>query len=57
MMYTVGINLVGVPGITVPIEKDSSTGMPIGLQLVGNTFEEQKLFDTALSLERAIAYS
>jgi aspartyl-tRNA(Asn)/glutamyl-tRNA(Gln) amidotransferase subunit A len=56
-MYTVGINLVGVPGITVPIEKDSSTGMPIGLQLVGNTFEEQKLFDTALSLERAIAYS
>ena len=53
--YTVGINLAGLPAISLPIEKTSSN-LPVGLQLIGNHFEEQTLFDGALSLEKAVAY-
>jgi aspartyl-tRNA(Asn)/glutamyl-tRNA(Gln) amidotransferase subunit A len=54
-MYTIAINLVGLPGISLPIKK-SSSGMPVGLQLVTDAFCEPKLFNIASSLERAINY-
>jgi len=56
-MYTIAVNLVGLPGISLPIMKDAATGMPVGLQLIGKAFDEQTLFDGAAGLERAVNYS
>ncbi len=55
-MFTVAINLVGLPGISVPIMRDSNHNMPIGLQLVTNSFNEETLFNCATGLERVINY-
>ncbi|DAB28890.1 MAG: glutaminyl-tRNA synthase (glutamine-hydrolyzing) subunit A [Sulfurimonas sp. RIFOXYD12_FULL_33_39] len=54
-LYTISINLAGLPALSLPISK-SSEGMPIGLQLIANAYEEQTLFDGALSLEKEISY-
>jgi aspartyl-tRNA(Asn)/glutamyl-tRNA(Gln) amidotransferase subunit A len=55
-MYTIAINLAGLPAISLPVAKDSE-GMPIGLQLIGKAFDEQAVFDGALSLEKAVNYT
>ena len=55
-MYTIGVNLAGLPAISLPVAKNSE-GMPIGLQLIGKAFNEQAVFDGALSLERAVNYT
>jgi len=52
-IYTISINLAGIPAISVPVAKNSD-GLPIGLQLIANKFEEQKLFDGALNLEKVV---
>ena len=52
-IYTISVNLAGLPAISLPVTKDSD-GMPIGLQLIGNSFDEQTLFDGALSFEKFI---
>src|SRR5207244_13028145 len=49
-IYTVTINLVGVPAISVPCGA-SSQGLPIGLQLIGNHFDEARLLNAAYSHE------
>lgn len=54
-IYTISVNLAGLPAISLPVDKDEE-GMPIGLQLIANAYEEQTLFDGALSLEKAINY-
>ncbi len=54
-MYTIAVNLVGLPAISLPIEKNSD-GMPVGLQLIGKAFDEQPIFNAALSLERAVNF-
>lgn len=53
-IYTIGVNLAGLPAICVPVDKAGA--LPIGLQLIGKHFDEQTLFDGALSLERSIGY-
>jgi len=55
-MYTIAINLAGLPALSLPVAKDGE-GMPIGLQLIGKAFNEQAVFDGALSLERAVNYT
>jgi len=55
-MYTIAINLAGLPAISLPVAKDAE-GMPIGLQLIGKAFDEQAVFDGALSLEKAVNYT
>ncbi len=55
-MYTIAINLAGLPALSLPVGFDSA-GMPIGLQLIGRAFDEQKIFDGALSLEQAIQFT
>ena len=49
-IYTVTINLVGVPAISIPCGQ-SSAGLPIGLQLIGNHFHEARLLNTAYAFE------
>jgi aspartyl-tRNA(Asn)/glutamyl-tRNA(Gln) amidotransferase subunit A len=45
-IYSVHANVAGIPGISVPCGVDK-TGLPIGLQLMANDFEESKLFQFA----------
>ena len=45
-IYTTSANLAGIPGINIPIGKDNK-GLPIGMQLLANQFEEEKLLNTA----------
>jgi aspartyl-tRNA(Asn)/glutamyl-tRNA(Gln) amidotransferase subunit A len=54
-IYTISVNLAGLPAISLPVSKDSS-GMPIGVQLIGKHFDEQTMFDGALSLEESVNY-
>ena len=55
-IYTISVNLAGLPAISVPVAKDSQN-MPIGLQLIAKAFDEQTLFDGALSLEKSVNYT
>jgi aspartyl-tRNA(Asn)/glutamyl-tRNA(Gln) amidotransferase subunit A len=49
-IYTVTVNLAGVPAISVPCGQ-SSAGLPIGLQLIGNHFDESRLLNAAYAHE------
>jgi len=49
-IFTISVNLAGLPAISVPIEKGDN-GMPIGVQLIANKFNEQTLLDGALNIE------
>jgi aspartyl-tRNA(Asn)/glutamyl-tRNA(Gln) amidotransferase subunit A len=49
-IYTVTVNLVGVPAISVPCGA-SSAGLPVGLQLIGNHFDEARLLNAAYAFE------
>lgn len=51
-IYTIAVNLAGLPAISVPCGEDSK-GLPIGLQLIGDCFEEKKLIRAAYTYERA----
>lgn len=51
-IYTVSANLAGIPGISVPCGL-SSDGLPIGVQLVGNFWSEQTLFEMTHAYETA----
>jgi len=51
-IYTISVNLAGLPGISLPCGMDSE-GLPIGLQLIGDGFEEKKLIRAAFSYEKA----
>ncbi len=54
-MYTLGVNLAGLPGISLPVAKNDE-GMPIGLQLIAKAFDEKTLFNGAASMEKAVNY-
>ena len=51
-IYTISVNLAGLPGICLPCGKDSK-GLPIGLQLLGDCFNEKKIIQTAYAYEQA----
>jgi len=55
-IYTISVNLAGLPALSLPIMKNSDA-MPIGLQLIAAAYDEQALFDGALSLEKEVSYS
>ncbi len=50
-IYTISVNLAGLPGITVPCGFDSAN-LPIGVQMLGNCFEEKKIIRTAYAYEQ-----
>ncbi|WP_226781761.1 Asp-tRNA(Asn)/Glu-tRNA(Gln) amidotransferase subunit GatA [Oceaniglobus trochenteri] len=54
-VFTVTVNLAGLPGIAVPTGLDGQ-GLPLGLQLIGRPWEEGDLLNTAWSLERAAGF-
>jgi aspartyl-tRNA(Asn)/glutamyl-tRNA(Gln) amidotransferase subunit A len=49
-IYTISVNLAGLPGISVPCGLDSK-GLPIGLQLIGDCFQEKKIIQAAYAYE------
>lgn len=48
---TVTVNIAGLPALSVPCAY-TEKGLPVGLQLIGNKFDEQKLLDTAFTFEK-----
>jgi aspartyl-tRNA(Asn)/glutamyl-tRNA(Gln) amidotransferase subunit A len=54
-VFTVTVNLAGLPGIAVPTGLDGK-GLPLGLQLIGRPWEEGDLLNTAYALEQAAGF-
>ena len=54
-VFTVTVNLAGLPGISVPTGVDRQ-GLPLGLQLIGQPWEEGDLLNTAYALENAAGF-
>ncbi len=54
-IYTISVNLAGLPGISLPCGKDKN-GLPIGLQLIGDCFKEKTIIRAAYAFEKTRAY-
>ena len=54
-IFTVPVNLAGIPAISIPAGFDQNK-YPLGLQLIGNTLEEQKLLNIAFAAEKKINF-
>ena len=54
-IFTVPINLAGLPAISIPAGLDSK-GYPLGLQIIGKAFEEQNILNIAYSMEKQINF-
>jgi aspartyl-tRNA(Asn)/glutamyl-tRNA(Gln) amidotransferase subunit A len=54
-IYTIAVNLAGLPGISFPCGTDSK-GLPIGAQLIGDCFQEKKIIRAAYSFEQTRTY-
>lgn len=51
-IYTVPVNVAGLPGISIPCGVDKN-GMPVGMQLIGNKFQEETILNAAYTYEQA----
>lgn len=54
-IYTVSVNLAGLPGISIPVGTDSK-GLPVGMQIIGSCFDEVKLLRAAYAYEQTRIY-
>ena len=54
-IFTVPINLAGLPAISLPAGHDKN-GFPLGLQVIGKAFDEQTILNIAYSIEKNIGY-
>ncbi len=54
-IFTVPINLAGLPAISIPAGHDKK-GYPLGLQVIGKAFDEQSILNIAFSLEKNISF-
>ena len=52
-IFTIPVNLAGLPGLSLPAGKDSNN-LPIGLQIIGNYFQENKLLNIAYNVEQCL---
>ncbi len=52
-IFTIPVNLAGLPGLSLPAGKDSNN-LPIGLQIIGNYFQEKKLLNIAYNVEQCL---
>jgi aspartyl-tRNA(Asn)/glutamyl-tRNA(Gln) amidotransferase subunit A len=55
-VFTVTVNLAGLPGISVPAGLDSR-GLPLGLQLIGRAFDEETVLKAGRAIERAANFT
>ena len=55
-VFTVTVNLAGLPGVSVPAGVDKS-GLPLGLQIIGRPWEEGDMLNIAYSLEKSAGFS
>lgn len=53
-IFTVSLNLAGLPGVAIPAGLGVESGMPVGVQLLGRAFDEHNLLKAAHRLEQAI---
>ncbi len=54
-IYTVPVNLAGVPALSVPCGLGAESGLPVGLQLIGAAFQEAKILNVAWHVEQALS--
>jgi len=54
-IFTVPVNLAGLPAISIPAGLDAK-GYPLGLQIIGKAFDEQKILNIAYSMEEKIQF-
>jgi len=54
-IFTVPVNLAGLPAISIPAGVDAK-GYPLGLQIIGKAFDEQNILDIAYAMEEKIAF-
>ncbi|MDO5425329.1 MAG: Asp-tRNA(Asn)/Glu-tRNA(Gln) amidotransferase subunit GatA [Eubacteriales bacterium] len=54
-IYTISVNLAGLPGMTVPCGKDKA-GLPIGMQLIGDCFKEKNIIRAGYAFEKTRTY-
>ncbi len=50
-IYTIAVNMAGLPGMSIPVAP--ANGLPVGLQLIGNYFDEARLLNVAHRLQQA----
>jgi aspartyl-tRNA(Asn)/glutamyl-tRNA(Gln) amidotransferase subunit A len=55
-LFTVPANLAGVPAISVPVGLDAN-GLPLGLQVIGKSFDEETVFAVSAALEQAACFT
>ena len=54
-IFTVPVNLAGLPGISIPAGHDTN-GYPLGLQIIGKAFDEQNILNIAYAMEEKINF-
>ena len=54
-IYTISANLAGLPGISIPVGADDK-GLPIGMQLLSDCFQEKKMIRAAYAFEKTRGY-
>jgi aspartyl-tRNA(Asn)/glutamyl-tRNA(Gln) amidotransferase subunit A len=50
-IFTISLNLSGLPGLSLPVGLGADTGMPVGLQLFAGNMDEARLLAAAAALE------
>jgi aspartyl-tRNA(Asn)/glutamyl-tRNA(Gln) amidotransferase subunit A len=53
-VYTTGLNMSGLPGLSLPAGLGKDSGLPVGLQVIGPAFGEDAVLGVAAALERAL---
>ena len=54
-IYTISVNLAGLPGISIPVGRDAK-GLPVGMQLIGDCFQEKKIIRAGYAFEQSRKY-
>ena len=55
-VFTVPANLAGVPAASIPAGLDAN-GLPLGLQVISRTFDEETMFAVAATIEQAAGFT
>ncbi len=55
-IYTLSLNLAGLPGLSVPVGLGKESGLPVGMQLLGGAFSENELLGIGRVLEDAVQF-